>query len=510
MMSDGKKRSLILAGGGLKVAFQAGVLQVWLDEAQLSFDHADGASGGVFNLAMWCQGFSGTEIADAWRSFDPKAGLEFNWSEYLKLFYARSLFQMDKFRANVFTKWGYDWSRIRGTDKEATFNVYNFTDHELEVIEAKDMDEELLVACVSLPMWFPPVDRDGKTYIDSVFYTDANIPEAIRRGADELWIIWTVSDAGEWNDGFVAHYFQIIEASATGEFKKNLARIGENNAAVARGQSGEFGRNIDVKVLKSEVPLNYLINFSRDRIAEAVNLGVERAREWCRDRQIPLKQSGDSYPTQVHEAQTKLWFTEEMKGYISVGETDYVPGYDLGRQERTFLMFELTITIEGVNRFVVSPQHEAEAEGWIECQALGGRLPVSRGVFNLFVAEDDAGVKRMLYRLFFEDGAGHPLTLSGFKLIRDDPGVDLWSDTSTLYVRILRGHMGPNEEPSAEIVASGIIKIMMLDFLQQLTTFRVEGPTTSDRVAAMTSFGRLFLGKLWDVYARDVLPSSPV
>ena len=27
------KRSLILAGGGIKVAFQAGVLQVWLDEA---------------------------------------------------------------------------------------------------------------------------------------------------------------------------------------------------------------------------------------------------------------------------------------------------------------------------------------------------------------------------------------------------------------------------------------------------------------------------------------------
>jgi predicted patatin/cPLA2 family phospholipase len=27
-----KKRSLILAGSGMKVAFQAGVLQVWLDE----------------------------------------------------------------------------------------------------------------------------------------------------------------------------------------------------------------------------------------------------------------------------------------------------------------------------------------------------------------------------------------------------------------------------------------------------------------------------------------------
>ena len=58
------KRSLILAGGGLKVGFQAGVLQVWLDEAGLTFDHADGASGGCFNLAMYCQGFSGKKIAD--------------------------------------------------------------------------------------------------------------------------------------------------------------------------------------------------------------------------------------------------------------------------------------------------------------------------------------------------------------------------------------------------------------------------------------------------------------
>jgi hypothetical protein len=36
------KRSLMLAGGGVKIAFQAGVLQVWLDEAGIAFDHAVG------------------------------------------------------------------------------------------------------------------------------------------------------------------------------------------------------------------------------------------------------------------------------------------------------------------------------------------------------------------------------------------------------------------------------------------------------------------------------------
>src|SRR3954453_12118687 len=65
------KRALILAGGGLKVAYQAGVLQVWLDEAGLSPDLAVGASGGTLNLAMWCQGMTGGQIADAWRSYRP-------------------------------------------------------------------------------------------------------------------------------------------------------------------------------------------------------------------------------------------------------------------------------------------------------------------------------------------------------------------------------------------------------------------------------------------------------
>jgi hypothetical protein len=55
----------------------------------------------------------------------------------------------------------------------------------------------------------------------------------------------------------------------------------------------------------------------------------------------------------------------------------------------------------------------------------------------------------------------------------------------------------------------GIIIIHFFDFLKQLTTFRAEGPTLADRAAAMARFGRLFMGKLWDVYARNVLTSGP-
>jgi predicted acylesterase/phospholipase RssA len=511
-MSEGednhrKKRSLILAGGGMKVAFQAGVLQVWLDEAGLTFDHADGASGGSFNLAMYCQGMSGAQIADNWRNLSPHLGVDFNLDEYGKLFYAESLFTLDRYREKVFPGWGLDWDRIRASEHEATFNVYNFSKHELEVLTPDRMTEDYLAACVSLPMWFPPVIIDGDTYIDPVFITDANLEEAIRRGADELWVIWTVSERSEWNDGFVANYFQIIETSANGHFKRSLRRIEENNAAIAEGRPGEFGRPIEVKVLKAEVPLHYLVNLNSDRLKEAVNRGVEAARRWCVEQGIPLRDVGRDGGRP--EDPTRLSFTEEMKGYVAFGETDFDRGFRKGREEDNFLMFHLTIEVDGVERFVGDPRREASAKGYVRSEALGGELPVEKGVFNLFVDQGDPSLKRMLYRLFFRDGGGKPLTLSGFKVVEDDPGSDLWTDTTTLFTRILRGYVGAEDEADAEVVASGIIKIYFLDFLEQLTTFRTEGPTPAERATALSRFGTLFLGDLWNVYARRVLSSSP-
>jgi predicted acylesterase/phospholipase RssA len=508
-MSDAanpKRRSLILAGGGMKVAFQAGVLSVWLDEAGLSFDHIDAASGGVFNLAMLCQGMSGREIADNWRTLDPVSGLDLNAEALTKLWTAPSMFTLDAYRARVFPKWGLDWAKIRASRLEATFNVYNFSEHLLDVLTPDRMTEDHLVACVSLPMWFPPVVIGGDTYIDSVFVTDANIEEAIRRGADEIWVIWTVSDKDEWRGGFVANYFQIIETSANGHYRRILRRIEENNAALERGERGEFNRPIGLKILKAEVGLHYLINLTTDRIAEAVNAGVLAARSWCAEQGIPLH-AGPIEQAKAEE--TTLKFTEEMKGYVSFGgAADFDRGYREGQKSGNYLMFRLTITVPSVDRFMADPSHEARAEGVVRCDALGGELAVESGIWSCFVDHGDPARKHMLYRLYFQDGEGRPRTLSGFKDIKDDPGRDLFSDTTTLYVTLLEGHVGASEEAGAVIVGAGIIRIHLIDFMKQLTTFEATGPSIAARASAIPRFGRFFFGKLWDVYARNILKGS--
>ena len=285
------KRSLMLAGGGLKIAFQAGVLQVWLDEAGIEFDHGDGVSAACFNLAMWAQGMSGRQIADNWRTLNPLGGVDVNWSQLVRLLGAESLFTLDKYRSKVFPRWGIDFAKIRASTREATFNVYNFSKHELRPVTASELTEDFLIATGSLSVFFPPVQVGAETYIDAVFNTPANLEEAIRRGADELWVIWTTSRRGQWVRSLTGGFFGLFEATTNDRYKQMLARIARNNDAIERGGAGEFGRPIKVRELQAEVPLHYLFNFSRKRIAKAVELGVEAGRQWCRENGISVKAS---------------------------------------------------------------------------------------------------------------------------------------------------------------------------------------------------------------------------
>jgi predicted acylesterase/phospholipase RssA len=498
------KRSLILAGGGLKVGFQAGVLQVWLDEAGLTFDHADGASGGCLNLAMYCQGYSGTKIADQWRNYDPWLQADVNLEGPGQFAHMLSYFTLDNFRARVLPKWGIDWNAIR-TGRFGTFNLLNFSKKRHEVVTNAEMNEDRLIGAVSLPMWFPPVKVDGDLYIDGVYITDANVEEAIRRGADEIWAIWTVSRRDEWRPGFVAQYFHIIEVIADTHFFAIWDRIARNNAEIAAGRLGEFGRTIAQRLIVEEVPVHYLFNFSRDRMAEVVNLGVETARKWCRDQGIGLSAPAPVSPPPATGTKTSLEFTEDMRGFLGSGATDFQAGYDVGKEQKNSFHAHLTIRTEDIDRFITDANHECTATGWLESPLLGGRSQVELGVFNLLVQAGDPRKKEMRYRLFCRHADGTQCTMIGHKKIADDKSQpEIWDDTTTLFTTLYRGRLDAGAETAAAQIAIGILKIQFFDFLRELTTFRLQGP---DPIGGLARFGQLWLGKLQDVYGGFLTPA---
>jgi len=149
---------------------------------------------------------------------------------------------------------------------------------------------------------------------------------------------------------------------------------------------------------------------------------------------------------------------------------------------------------DDVDRMLEEPLHEASASGWVDAPQLGGRRAVEDGTFNLFVDAGDPRRKEMRYRLFFRDLAGHRLTLAGVKHVRDDPGADVWADTTTLYVQLLEGHAAEGDQ--AAVVGAGILRISPLAFARQLTTFEGSGPAPLGGVRAVQRFGWAFAGDL--------------
>ena len=226
------KRSLVLAGGGMRVAWQTGVVKA-LDEQGLSFDHIDGTSGGILTTAMLLSGQQPDEMVRRWSDLlvsDFSSGLAI--TDYLTGPWSLpALGDADGIRDRVFPALGINTGRIRASAREGTFNVADFTHKQSIAFDAASIDSELLAAGMSLPIFMTPLRRDGLVYTDAVWIRDANVAEALRRGADEIWLVWCIGNTGYWGDGPLEQYVHMIEMSATG------ALLADFHEAAAAGRS---------------------------------------------------------------------------------------------------------------------------------------------------------------------------------------------------------------------------------------------------------------------------------
>lgn len=510
---------MILAGGGLKIAYQAGCLQVLRDEAGLEFDHVDAASGGCFNAALWANGYSGTEIADLWRAMDPADFFALNARGLRKLLWTRSIGTSAGIKTVIRNDWKLDFERIRKCrGPQFTFNVHNFTRKTLVTLDQSQMTEDYLLACVALAMWFPPVVVDGDIYFDAVWCRDANVAEAVHRGADEIWAIWTVSNLADYRDGFLAQYFHIIEGGATTKFFEEWAEIAAVNEAIAAhgpdvsradpdlrlaaGASSALpppGRKrIAQHLILQEVPVHYLVCLSHDRIANAVQTGVRDARSYCRQNGLVTT----SQPVRPIRAVRGLSFTETMAGPLRRGDSGTTVPID----------FRLTVSTPDLDTLLTSPDHVANGSGTVHCRALSkGPMPITSASCSLFTIDRGGdGVaqpwrKRFVYDLEFSAPSGDRYALHGEKLL---PGAkpSPWRDTTTLFATI---YSRP-ADGARNVIGSATLRMGVFAFARELTTFRIRGAKGfGDAVASLLRFVRFFIGQMSDVYRRRIIDYAP-
>jgi hypothetical protein len=198
-------------------------------------------------------------------------------------------------------------------------------------------------------------------------------------------------------------------------------------------------------------------------------------------------------------------FNEVMAGWVSFTELDHTQALAEGRRARRRMALRLHMEVDDVDALAADPSLAIRASGHVELPELGPAMDVVSGTLQLFVPSPDSRHARMRYRLKCETAAGDPVTVSGVKLVEDDPGFDARTDLSTLFVRVFSGWGdGVADERVDDVIATGVLTLSPMGFVRMMGLMR----------GRRVRFAHTFLRGVLRAYAADqpddTRPAFPV
>lgn len=482
------KRALVLAGGGMRVAYQAGAVKALFDEG-FRFAVADATSGGTFNLAALMSGLTPDELCRRWRSLSPRAFVAFApIIQYLNPFNMPGFGTANGFVDKVYPHLGIDLDKINSAQGiEAYFNVCRFDDKTVPAIPHRELDLPRLVAAASLPMFMPAVRHQDSTWTDAVWIKDANLLTSVERGARQIWLVWCIGNSPAFKNGAFNQYVHMMEMSAAGALNRDLATIAEINARIDRGET-VYGNSepIEVFVIKPEIPIPLDTDYYLGRIdgATLIDLGYRDARRALRAMTPTILNES---ATMMQTAKPGVSFRETMSGNVSLNNSQPPP--------TAVLAMHATIQIDDIHEFVADPQHTAGLSGHIDYPPFGTALPSESGVFGLFTPSGDPKMVYMVYELGFRH-EGQSYYLAGKKHVRCGPLWNLWPETTTLYVTL---HSG--SDATGTVIGEGVLRLGVLALLKMgLTMHATNAGSIWQSLSAIGCFLGFFAKELVRTY----------
>lgn len=489
------RRALILPGGGMRVAYQAGAVKALYDRGY-RFSFADGASGGTMNLAALLSGITPDDLCRRWRSLDVTGFISpRSFPAYLRFPAVGAFGDFDGIRGKVFPHLGIDVDKIRcAAGVQGTFNVCDFDDKIAVPVPNTELSLDLLLAGISLPMVTPPVHSNGRTYTDAVWIRDCNLMATVRAGANEIWVVWCIGNTPEFKDGLLEQYVHMIEMSALGALHAEFAQIAALNDRIAKGER-PYGhdRPIVVHFVEPEYPLPLDPDFMAGRIdaSTLVDCGHRDASRYLAGMTpggIVLAPGSTRMKTPGHG----IAFREAMTGRITFGVTDPQIGYD--DPAAVPFVLKASIDIRDIDAFIADPTHSGDLTGHLYAPRAGFILPSTGGVFRLFSPSGDPALTEMVYETGYRRD-GKPYYFRGHKHVRVGWPWRAWRETTTLYVTL---HEGDGAGP---VIGAGILRLNFFDLLALMGTFHAtECERPRQRWRAIAGFAGFFMRELWRTY----------
>ena len=270
----------------------------------------------------------------------------------------------------MFPRLGIDPDRIRrATGIAGTYNVCNFATKTAEVVDHTDVDLDLLVAAVSLPVLMPAVARGGTPYTDAVWIRDSNIPEAVRRGSDEVWLVWCIGNTPAYHNGLFRQYVHMIEMAANGSLLRDLAYVGTRWPQ----------RTVRVHVIKPQhpIPLDPAYYLGRIDAATLIDLGYQDAWRYL-DSPAPVSAPWEPSITRMREAPAGAAARLILEGPFALGRSAPIAGAEQGRRNGTGIRLHLQVQARGPGR--AGGPRELSVAGDVTAPGLRPHTLIERGV----------------------------------------------------------------------------------------------------------------------------------
>ncbi|MCP5292022.1 MAG: GMC family oxidoreductase N-terminal domain-containing protein [Burkholderiales bacterium] len=211
-----------------------------------------------------------------------------------------------------------------------------------------------------------------------------------------------------------------------------------------------------------------------------------------------------SQPRTAEPATVGVRFTETMRGWWSEAG-DFETAMRAGKESGNTLDFTLTVSVYDLNALIEkNGDYSGGMIGTVNAPGLSASpLTATNGVFNLFARDPSRiGQEYMKYRFQINSEEGKTWCFDGFKIIHDDYGIDVWSDTTTMYATLYEG-----PDTTGPVKGRGILYIQPHDLIRQLTTIAATGAQTNmERLQAITRFGIYFAGDLYHIYGGIFVP----
>src|SRR5258708_3253520 len=110
-------------------------------------------------------------------------------------------------------------------------------------------------------------------------------------------------------------------------------------------------------------------------------------------------------------------------------------------------------------------------------------------------------VHLMKYNMNLTSEEGKTFVFAGTKIIRNDGILNIWRDTSTVYITL--------SDLSGVVLGKGILIIEVGDFMRQMTTMEITNARDDqERLASVIRFGQFFANVLVDIYGSALAPAN--